>query len=93
MLLIPFVENALKHSNIDDLGNSFIKIEINADENEIDFKIENSIPQKSIFKDKVGGIGLDNVKKRLAILYPEKHSLEIIENDSNYKVNLHLELE
>lgn len=93
MLFIPFIENALKHSNIDDRDNSFIRIEINAEDTRIDFEIENSKPKKAFIKDGVGGIGLDNVKKRLAILYPEKHKLKIEENDSSFKVNLHLELE
>ena len=92
MLFIPYVENALKHSNIDDRENSFINIKIDADLNTIDFEIENSKPKKVMVKDDVGGIGLENVKKRLAILYPEKHKLEITENDSSFKVKLHLEL-
>lgn len=92
MLFIPYVENALKHSNIDDRENSFINIKIDADTDTIDFEIENSKPKKTIIKDDVGGIGLENVKKRLAILYPEKHKLEIKENDSSFKVKLHLEL-
>lgn len=92
MLFIPFVENAIKHSNIDDRENSFINIKINADADTINFEIENSKPQKVIIKDAVGGIGLENVKKRLAILYPEKHDLEISETDTNFRVNLHLNL-
>ncbi|GAA3620022.1 sensor histidine kinase [Flavivirga jejuensis] len=92
MLLIPFIENALKHSNIDDKKNSFINIEINADDKNIDFKVENSIPQKSFIKDDVGGIGLENVKKRLAIIYPEKHMLEISESNKIFIVKLHLKL-
>lgn len=92
MLFIPYVENALKHSNIDDRENSFINIKIDADLNNVDFEIENSKPKKALIKDDVGGIGLENVKKRLAILYPEKHTLEIEENDTSFKVNLHLEL-
>lgn len=92
MLLIPFVENALKHSNIDDIENSFINIQINGDEREINFKIENSMPKKPIIKDDVGGIGLGNVKKRLAILYPEKHHLEMSETDTSFKVKLNLKI-
>lgn len=92
MLFIPYVENALKHSNIDDRKNSFINIKIDADLKNIDFEIENSKPKKAIIKDSVGGIGLENVRKRLAILYPEKHELKIHETDSSFKVKLHLEL-
>lgn len=92
MLFIPYVENALKHSNIDDIKNSFINIKIDADTNSINFEIENSKPIKAIIKDGVGGIGLENVMKRLTILYPEKHKLNISETDTSFKVNLHLTL-
>ncbi|MBT8384839.1 MAG: GHKL domain-containing protein, partial [Bacteroidia bacterium] len=92
MLLIPFIENALKHSNIDDLKNSFINIKLNADDNEIHFEVKNSLPKTAHIKDEVGGIGLENVKKRLAILYPKKHELEISETDSTFKLNLQLKL-
>ena len=92
MLFIPYVENALKHSNIDDKENSFINIKINANTDYIGFEIENSKPKKTFSKDGVGGIGLENVKKRLAILYPEKHELEISETDTIFKVILHLKL-
>ena len=92
MLFIPFIENALKHSNIDDIKNSFINIKLNADDNKIHFEVENSLPKTTFNKDEVGGIGLENVKKRLAILYPEKHELKITENESSFKVKLNLKL-
>ncbi|WP_109437404.1 sensor histidine kinase [Aquimarina sp. AU119] len=90
MLLIPFVENAFKHSNIEKPKDSFIKIQIQSTPNYINFKIENSIPKKRINKDIIGGIGLENVKKRLAILYPENHQLDIIENNEVFKVKLNI---
>ncbi|WP_271784491.1 sensor histidine kinase [Aquimarina algiphila] len=90
MLLIPFVENAFKHSNIEKPKDSFIKIQIQSTPNYINFKIENSIPKKRINKDVIGGIGLENVKKRLAILYPENHQLDIIENNEVFKVKLNI---
>ncbi|MCB4808466.1 sensor histidine kinase [Tamlana sp. 62-3] len=92
MLFIPFIENALKHSNIDDRNNAFININITATSTEINFDVENSKPQNKVVKDGVGGIGLENVKKRLAILYPNKHSLKIVENETNFKINLQLKL-
>ncbi len=73
-------------------ANAFIKINIDTNDMSINFEIENSMPQKTIIKDNVGGIGLENVKKRLAILYPEKHKLEINERDSSFKVKLYLKL-
>ncbi len=90
MLFIPFMENALKHSNIEKRGNSFIRIRIHANSSEIQFEVENSIPLETVNKDGVGGIGLENVKRRLEILYPKKHDLKIDDNGTNFKVLLNL---
>lgn len=90
MLIIPFIENALKHSNINSLDGSFIDIKINADADEINFEVENSLPKTKITKDEVGGIGLENVKKRLTILYPNKHQLTVSENENSFYVKLNL---
>jgi two-component system, LytTR family, sensor kinase len=87
MILIPFIENALKHSHIEKRGNSFIHISISEERNSFRFEVENSKPAKTIQKDSIGGIGLENVKKRLAILYPQKHSLTINDTDT-FKVTL-----
>ncbi|WP_159447555.1 sensor histidine kinase [Maribacter arcticus] len=92
MLLIPFLENALKHSNIEKITDTFIHIKLTASTNQIDFEIENSKPTTPVVTDAVGGIGIDNVKKRLAILYPERHKLEINETSQAFKVNLKLQL-
>jgi len=43
-------------------------------------------------KDKIGGIGLENVKKRLEILYPKKHTLKIQKELTTFKVQLHIDL-
>jgi two-component system, LytTR family, sensor kinase len=87
MILIPFIENALKHSHIEKRGNSFIHISISEERSSFRFEVENSKPAKTIQKDSIGGIGLENVKKRLAILYPQKHSLTINDTDT-FKVTL-----
>ena len=88
MLFIPFMENALKHSNIEKRKGAFIHIKIHATPSEVQIEIENSIPQEMIHKDDVGGIGLENVKRRLEILYPKKHELKIDDNGSTFKVQL-----
>ncbi|WPR71931.1 sensor histidine kinase [Flavobacterium sp. NG2] len=88
MLLIPFVENAFKHSNIHNTQESFIEIKIETTGEMILFEIENSLNKAPISKDKVGGIGIRNVQKRLSLLYPEKHELVIRENQDTYKVVL-----
>ena len=93
MLFLPYVENALKHSNIERGNDAFISIEINSVNNIIEFSIENSTPTQKMQKDDVGGIGLINVKKRLSILYPNKHTLHIQEKNNTFTVKLIIELD
>lgn len=90
MLLIPFVENALKHSHIERIEDSFINIDLRVNKDNISFEVENSKPTKAIHKDKTGGIGLKNVRKRLALLYPNKHELQIIEEGTTFKIKLNI---
>lgn len=90
MLLIPYVENALKHSNIGKSEEAFIRISLKNDADTIYFSVENSFGSEPTTKDKVGGIGLENVKKRLDILYPETHILTVTNKDRIFSVNLKL---
>ncbi|MGO4818575.1 sensor histidine kinase [Flavobacterium sp. W22_SRS_FP1] len=92
MLLIPFVENAFKHSNIQNIGESFININLHSTSDSIVFEIENSFKKGPISKDGVGGIGVRNVKKRLSLLYPDTHILEITENSDTFKVKLKMDI-
>ena len=92
MLLIPFLENALKHSNIEKVTGTFIRIKISSTNSSVDFELENSKPEFKVITDDVGGIGIENVKKRLGILYPNRHELVINETAQTFKVNLKLQL-
>lgn len=91
MILIPFVENAFKHSIDSDAENGII-IDFKIDNNLIKFKCENRFEKSGTEKDKVHGIGLETVKKRLGLIYPDKHKLTIDMVDSNFKVNLEIQL-
>lgn len=92
MLFIPFIENALKHSNIEKRGHSYIAVKIKSDETKIHFEIENSLPKTAYVKDAVGGIGIENVERRLLIQYPGRHKLVINQTAKSYKVNLNIDL-
>ena len=92
LLFIPFVENAFKHSKIEDLKNGFINISLITSSEQIEFSVENSIPSVSFKKDKLRGIGLTNTKKRLELLYPYKHLLNISDSGNVYSVILKLDL-
>ncbi|RYF97850.1 MAG: sensor histidine kinase, partial [Chitinophagaceae bacterium] len=89
MLLIPFVENAFKHG-ISLRHNSWIRINLQTSDNTLVFDVSNSIHLRTpndTEKDQ-SGVGLDNVKQRLALLYPGKHHLSIHQN--NYEFFIHL---
>ncbi|MEO6884253.1 MAG: histidine kinase [Bacteroidia bacterium] len=88
MLLIPFVENAFKHG-ISYLENSAITIHLKTSEHQLFFSVKNTIPSvKNNDKDKSSGIGLQNVTRRLNLLYPTIHELFIDESENNYSVKL-----
>ena len=93
MLLIPFVENAFKHG-ISFREPSHIKIALEKKENTLYFDVYNSIhPRLANDPEKEhGGIGLNNVKQRLQLLYPSKHELLIRENSREFFVHLTLQL-
>jgi two-component system LytT family sensor kinase len=91
MLLIPFIENAFKHG-IGLLKNPNIKIELYIKEHTLDFTIVNRYSDTHHSKDKNAGIGLQNVKNRLALLYPDKHRLSITSDADTFIVHLNLVL-
>ncbi len=88
LLFIPFIENAFKHS-ISFRGNSFIDIGMEVKNGTIGFLCRNSIGESSQPGDgQHAGIGLDNVRKRLTLLFPGQHNLEIRETPGEFLVNL-----
>jgi len=92
LLFIPFVENAFKHSKIENLKEGFIKIKLEVIEKAIIFSCSNSKPKEVFTKDGVGGVGLVNTKKRLSLLYPDRHNLTIKDTDEMYEVILKITL-
>ncbi len=93
LLFIPFVENAVKH-NPDSENKSYVHLSFKVWKNELLFQCINSKPARQSEEDKpkVGGLGLKNIKRRLELLFPGKHTLEVEETEVSYKVNLHLTL-
>lgn len=91
MLLVPFVENAFKHGR-KNYKLPGITITLKVSGNRFDFDIRNYLPSgPPMNKDKQGGIGLDNVKKRLDMIYPGTYSLEIEQSEEEYHVHLTIE--
>ncbi|MGN8069788.1 sensor histidine kinase [Mucilaginibacter sp. SG564] len=91
MLLIPFVENAFKHGT-GDVTNPSIAISLIADNRMLDFRVSNQYNPVELNKDEHHGIGLNNIKRRLALLYPNKHRLDIQQLNSTYNIHLQLQL-
>ena len=89
MLLIPFVENAFKHG-ISLIRPSWIKVSLTCTPDSIYFDVYNSL-HESMQKDpeqENSGIGLDNVRQRLALLYPKRHELTIHQSQTEYFIHL-----
>jgi two-component system, LytTR family, sensor kinase len=84
LLLIPFVENAFKHGSSPTEGHSWIRIHLEVCDDGLTFLVENSLPDTDIASvDSIkSGIGLQNVKKRLEMLYPNTHSLVMNKSDT-----------
>lgn len=93
LILIVFIENAFKHSQSCQSDNISIEIRIGlSNEGLLEFYCRNSFRPLASHIDYTSGIGLENVQKRLEMLYPNAHSLEISEHDYTYEVRLSLQL-
>ena len=91
LLLIAFVENSFKHGVNSKSKEFMLDINVNSSNNTLSFEIRNSIPPK-IENAKKSGIGLENVKRRLDLLYQDKYKLEISSENDIFFVHLKLEL-
>jgi LytS/YehU family sensor histidine kinase len=89
MLLVPFVENAFKHG-ISYAEPSFIAIALAIERNQVRLVVENSRFRQRVAEK--GGIGLQNVRKRLELLYTGDHDLEITESENQFIVDLKIVL-
>ncbi len=90
LLLLPFVENAFKYGTGIESGKINIRFEMSEDKL-FHFSCRNKIVQKS-GRIHSGGIGLQNVKKRLQLVYPEQHELQLKEEKGYYLADLKLKL-
>lgn len=91
LLFVPFIENAFKHG-INSRDRSFINISMKIDNDEISFNAENSIGKSSQTGDlQHSGIGLENVRKRLGLLFPENYKLNIEQDESIFRVDLSIQ--
>lgn len=85
MMLIPFVENAFKHGDLKDADHP-LEIRMSVENDALNFMVINK--KNTHQKDKTGGIGLQNVKKRLDLLYKNKHLLKIEDQKTSFSIRL-----
>ena len=94
LLLMPFVENSFKHGASHSLQKCFIKMDVIVSDNLFKFYLENSIPSETKpGKESGKGIGLKNVQKRLALIYPAQHTLSITQTQDNFKIEMSIQFD
>ena len=91
LLLLPFAENCFKHGGVGADGVFRVELHLYTDHKKLYFslsnskrKTTNSTPTRS------GGVGLENIQKRLNLLYPERHQLQIVNAEEQYEVTLEI---
>ncbi|SHG99544.1 sensor histidine kinase [Flagellimonas flava] len=93
LILIVFIENAFKHSQSGQSSDIEIEVGLRQDKNKLELSCRNNYKPADGMDSVAKGIGLQNVKKRLQLLYPGKHKLVITEKDNQFVVILTMELE
>jgi sensor histidine kinase YesM len=85
LLILPLVENSFKHGVSNDVGNSWIRVDLSVKDDWLTVKIENSRIADACNGHAVyNGIGIENVKKRLEIIYPEKHEFKCMSEGQSF---------
>jgi len=90
LLLLPLIENAFKHGNKNTNDDSFIKINLIV-RDAIIFEISNRKDERESIETENCGLGIQNVKKRLELIYPGKHELNIMDVGTKFTVYLKIE--
>lgn len=88
MLLLPLIENAFKHGIDSTIDGSYIDVTLSCNDTRLLFKCTNSF-KETISKD-FGGIGIENIRKRLKLLYPSKHFFSVQKDENIFTVTLEI---
>jgi len=91
LILMPFIENAFKYG-VSTEKDSIIDIIISIDNDELDLSVKNSKFQLQRIENETTRLGIENTIKRLQLIYPGRHTLNITDNPVEYFVSLHLNL-
>jgi sensor histidine kinase YesM len=90
MLLLPLVENSFKYGIMGDIGHTFIKIDLIQKGKEFTFDIMNNYSENLLENNKHSGLGLENIRKNLEIVYPKSHEFIISKTKDTFRVKLKL---
>ena len=93
LLMLPFVENSFKHGASVMRGKQWMKLVLHIGENQLRFDLQNSRPQQPIQQNGKRGIGLMNVQKRLELIYPHRHHLQIEAGEMIFRVKMEISLD
>lgn len=89
LLLLPLIENSFKHGIANAVSRGWVRIDVSKQHDHFSVKIENSVDEKDQQTDfENGGIGIENVRKRLNLIYPGAHEFKIVEQPHSYLVIL-----
>lgn len=95
-ILIPFIENAFKHVSKNKDRSNWIRMNMNMENDQLVFQISNTTAtQSQLAQDFIQyhGLGLKNVKRRLELIYPDTHTLNIVKHADHFEASLRLTLE
>lgn len=91
LLFLPFLENAFKHGTAEQLGNPWLSFDVGVKKNILRAKVVNSKNEQVTLREE--GIGIRNVTRRLALLYPGRHELKTSDEGAFFVVSLSLDLQ
>ena len=92
LLLIPLIENSFKHGASKMLANPWVNLNITIEGHYLFFLLSNSRPDEIVILQRGGHIGLNNVRKRLALLYPAAHELSVVDGSESFEVYMKIRL-
>ena len=92
LILIPFVENAFKHG-VNAEEDSVIVINLDVEQDTIQLRVTNNKVRMKLSENEKSGLGIENTKARLELLYPSRYVLNIDDNEKEFKVDLKLTIQ
>lgn len=90
MLMLPLLENSFKYGLKSDIENPYINIDLTLKDNNFIFSIENNYSNGHTQNNNRSGVGIENIKKNLEIVYPKQHEFEIVKTEDTFRVTLKL---